>query len=446
MEYHPNTNIKSTSSQSLNNSCGLTRRTMLFNERTERSLVAELSQLDKSQQKVNRDLKKIHHVQDLLNTHLLSSSSTSTPSSTMERKTRASNRMDSNDSLPQLRKISMTGERQPDPHRQRTCNVTATGSETTKANHRKISGISSIGTIHESAPKEARDTSIVPIGEQSRQEQKQEPVENERSKRVRKVSQGYKTNQERREELIIKSRFNQLGSKFVGKEMFEKRQEAMNRQGLMKTSNADKLKLEIVHPCVDYGSNDIRSKLEAREETWIAGMLPVTTRTEPKIRFSSDCSMVLSPDATFWPNVLLFPKNGTAASNSNKPAKPKRRTSSMFEHSSLKHAQRRLSTCSIAPYEEEATQSRNEVALPKIPMELTLGSGRSSDNNSIGQAFIKCHEVSSRNDKHSKKERKRRFADLVDTIVKHGRVIHAWEPILDKVGDIHSTDDEFPSL
>ena len=97
----------------------------------------------------------------------------------------------------------------------------------------------------------------------------------------------------------------------------------------------------------------------------------------------------------------------------------------------MRALQRKISTCSLAS---------NPQTLPKIPMELT-SKRQSRGSVSLERAFVDCQEVRAGNT-DLKTERKRRFARLVDMVIKQKKVIRAWEPMLALVGDIHSSDEE----
>lgn len=238
---------------------------------------------------------------------------------------------------------------------------------------------------------------------------------------------------------MIKSRFNQLGSKFVGKEMIEKRQKMLSRvqardlQVIRNHQSRDTEKTE-TEQVPKKTADDIDTNEKVLTE--ISSDFGVMAVTSPKNHENNLSVPVFSqPEGPYWQTRFQVCK--IEPSKDTQPPKPQRKisSSSALGDNTVK---RKISSSSMSGLDFDTRRPRNEVTLPRIPMELT--SNRQT-HNCLEHAFITCQQVDS-DDKVSKKERKRRFANLVNAVIKQGKVINAWEPLLNNVGDIHSSDEE----
>ncbi len=426
MESHKNAE-KSTQS-----SFGQTRKTLLFNERTDRSLSTELSQLERSQKKVRQDLRKIHQVQELVKTHLMSSS---------EFDSRHRSRSDSSINfnagkvLPQLSKRKNTVNND---------NATTTSSDFRRPRFNSESVVSSV-----------RKTSVNFMGQHVDAESFSNQDVEEEDGRDRPSPKSYRTNQERREDLMIMSRFHQLGSKFVGRDMLEKRQKRMSDKyqkqkgiiGLKKFQPEDRERIDENSP--DKSTSEV---VFCEDDTNASTELPTNMASmniaipQPKARFSDNSSSA-SPKScssfedNYLPNKLYLSKADTYRDNPP-PKLFKKSSNNSMAVSSNGAMQRKISSISIHSHDLDLMRPRNDVSLPRIQIESTPGIAcNGNSKHRIAHAFRTCQQVNP-DDKELRSERKRRFANLVNAVIKQGKVINAWEPLLNKIGDIHSVDEE----
>lgn len=418
------------SENSKQSSSGQTRKTMLFNERTDRSLNAELNQLERSRNEVKRDLRKIQQVKDVLNDRLLS---------VLDRRPKARSVSDVSSKAPSegntsrnlFPRISSSNNLiQPKRPRHNSDPVSYNNANRS----RKISNDHSNALY--------TDDSIIDDEDKFHRGRDSPPL--------------YITNQQRREDLIIKSRFNQLGSRFVGVEIMTKRRKSISRMtsrgGNFNDANLDaKMLSQTNGEAVLENQSEFRSNVEVdANETGglnsdFAGMT-VTSQTQQNLssgnysNLQTDTKRIKFPSGTSViedPLKSMFSKENSRDRQTS--TKPQRKLSSSTVSSGT--LQRKISTGSMGVFDQDtAARLRPEGPLPKIPLELT-STRQSKTGSCMEQAFLTCQQLNS-DHKDDKKERKRRFASLVSAVIKQGKVIKAWEPLLAQFGDIDSSDDE----
>eukprot|EP00795_Rhopilema_esculentum_P014418 gene14418-5472_t len=402
------------------------RRTMLFNERTDRSLHAELSQLDKNRKEIMRDLRKIKQIKTALQEQLKSVLEKTPPKEAgLEAK---------NGARPEVRLPAVETRRgRPRFHSDMGPLNNLIASERRRI---ELKGSKSEAALEYIS------------GQNQQQESHIDPLSHPKYRGGKGKSESeYRTNQELRDELMIKSRFHQVGSKYVGKEIFDKKHQRKTartvykrkREGLkssQRSSGGESLrKLHI--------SDDIEEQ-----------------KTENDGDLSADFSSlsILRKDVSGQAMAKEIENSVTSKHTPDRQDAKARHQARLGEHltgeetgatsianaSSVPHCGssvvRKLSSTSTGVLERDVFhKTRHDPVLPSIPLEFR-STRQDRGPNSLERAFMVCQQMNS-NSGSLKSERKRRFANLVDLVIKQRKVIHAWEPILNTVGDIQSDDE-----
>lgn len=431
---------------------GHNRRTMLFNERTDRSLNAELSQLERNRKEIARDLRKIKQVKGALKKQL---SSALEASSRPRRRSRSDTSIDAYSSNVLLPNITIRRSRlQSDigpvdrllkNDRMATDRLLKTDRVATDKLYVTSDKIPELSRRGEANGNEDKVKSSIDFNNQSKPAHGEGHLSQEKSKQKHSEFM-YKTNQERREDHMIKSRFNQLGSKYVGRQMAGRRsRRASNKLPKASKQNRDK-QSSLSKETIRDNNNETGEKLsgvragglldDAAQNSLSSEMatLDITnnrreattsetdgTLSDPLVRYIPDIRIQLWPEETLA-NVGQRPDKQTHVMTNKDLGSMSGTTGTL---------QRKTSTCSVGSSQQ---------ILPRIPMELT-SKRQSKESISLERAFVDCQEVRAGNE-DLKMERKRRFARLVDMVIKQKKVIRAWEPMLALVGDIHSSDEE----
>lgn len=405
---------------------GHSRKTMQFNERTDRSLHVELSQLERNRREIMRDLRKIKQIKTALNDQLRSA---------LEHK--AINRSRSDTSIyatssaePGLKlPIVETKAGRPRFH-------SDVGPVDKLVTNEKIR-LEKLGRrVVERNP----DRTDEPGSIRSRHNQIREDIQGTSEE---STADGYKTNQELREELLIKSRFNQLGSKYVGKEIFDARHLRTSAKGKRRDAKAGRLTLS---------RNDLPLTIEHQKK--VTSIENETIQEETKDELSPEFSG-LSVNEAWNIDQEIDHEGGDSLRNKQNlmPLQTEVDVRKGKEHvvpvklspiSARKMngsfvPQRRISSHSSGGPDMDSARARQDSLLPTIPLELR-SQRQSKELNSLERAFMVCRQVSAKS-KDLKNERKRRFANLIDMVVKQKKVVNAWEPLMRNVGDIQSDDD-----
>lgn len=409
---------------------GHSRKTMQFNERTDRSLHAELSQLERNRREIMRDLRKIKQIKTALNDQLQSA----LEFKSMNRKV--------SDSSVYAPKVAPSAMKLPFVDR--------------KGNRPRFR--SDVGPFEKLILNEK--TRINKLSART-EGQPDHPVEHgpTQSNLLQKVQwggirersdeatrDGYKTNQELREDILIKTRFNQLGSKYVGKEIFNKKHS--------KTPSKDS-KRRLSSGLAPFTRNEM---LQRNEHNKKVGFFETEVIEEVNKEDLSPSFVGLSMKEPLEQQSNIFGRNTTktqevTASQNSTPVNTNtaiREEKDSYVPTKLSplsamrgnlsfDSKRKISTSSLGSYSVDNTRMRQDAVLPTIPIEFR-SSRQTNELNSLGKAFMVCRQVSAEG-KDIKNERKRRFANLVDMVVKQRKVITAWEPLMRNVGDIQSDDE-----
>ena len=423
-----------------------TRRTMLFNERTDRSLHVELSQLERNRQEIVRDLRKIKQVKGALKKQL---SSALEASSRPRRRSRSDTSIDAYSShvlLPNIATNTGRSRLQSDigpVDRLLKDDLIATDRLLKKD---RVATEKMPGTSDKMLEFSRR-------GEDNRNaDQAQEALEEghlfpEKSKQNQSEFT-YKTNQERREDHMIKSRFNQLGSKYVGRQMVGRRsRRASNKLPKALKQNRAKQSSQAKEAIRD-NDNETGAKQSgdggrdfpdaAAQDSLSSEMATLDINNNRREGTTSETDETLSDSLVRCiPDIRIQPHYWPQETLPNTCQRPEEQTHPVTNKDAFNMPgtsgtlQRKTSTCSLVSSQQ---------ILPKIPMELT-SKRQSRGSVCLERAFVDCQEVRAGN-MDLKTERKRRFARLVDMVIKQKKVIRAWEPMLALVGDIHSSDEE----
>ena len=423
-----------------------TRRTMLFNERTDRSLHVELSQLERNRKEIVRDLRKIKQVKGALKKQL---SSALEASSRPRRRSRSDTSIDAYSShtlLPNIAPNAGRSRLQSDvgPVDRLLKNDLIASDRLLKTDRvatDKLPGTSDKTLEFSGRGEDNRNADQAQaLGEGNLFQEKSKQNQSEFT---------YKTNQERREDHMIKSRFNQLGSKYVGRQMVgRKSSKASNKLPKVQTQNRAKQSSQAKETIRD-SDNEIGAKQSgdgerdfpaaAAQDSLSSEMATLEINNNRREATTIETDGTLSdPLVRYIPDIRIQPHlwpEETLAITCQKPEEQTHPVTNKDGSNSMlgtsKALQRKISTCSLVCSQQ---------MLPKIPMELT-SKRQSRGSVCLERAFVDCQEVRAGN-MDLKTERKRRFARLVDMVIKQKKVIRAWEPMLALVGDIHSSDDE----
>ena len=243
------------------------------------------------------------------------------------------------------------------------------------------------------------------------------------------IKSDYKTNQELREDILIKSRFNQLGSKFVGKEIIDKKRSGTSLKGLTRNPSTEHA---VRQKKISFVNNDDTMKGSTDITSLKMSDLSLNgPSVEDYSNISDSGGSLAAGRATKKENPLH--KNDANAREGRggtklAPLSTVKSNGSLHPQTSTRRAQ-----------DSDFTNMLQDALLPTIPLELQ-SRRRSKESKSLERAFLICRQVNSEN-KDLKRERKRRFANLVDLVIKQRKVINAWEPLMRNVGDIQSDDE-----
>ena len=384
-----------------------TRRALQFNERTDRSLHAELSHLERNRKEIMRDLRKIQQIKTTLNDQLRT---------VLEHK--KSNRSISDSG------VYMNGLRLPSVGR-----------------HRGRRHHSDVGPMDRLIDNER--CRLEKLGTRCEPNLKGDGSNEDGYKEV------YRTNQDLRNDIFIKSRFAQLGGKYIGKEFTDKRSSLNEKRRKFGVGTSGKHRASAL-TANQKKSHDVVNK-EVTEESEEDEIGPKLTRLSirdkavDENRDELDTSRPNSGTSTItrdtaYENITVQ----TAPSSNDTSATGGQNHQELSPRSSVKGSTslppyRKTSAHSVGWLDIDSMKTKQEALLPIIPPELR-SKRRSKALNSLEQAFMVCRDVSAES-RDIKSERKRRFANLVDLVVKQRRVINAWEPLMRKIGEIHSDDE-----
>ena len=404
------------------------RRTMLFNERTDRSLHAELSQLDKNRKEIMRDLRKIKQIKTALQEQLKSVfEKTPSKEAGLEAKIGA---------RPEVRLPAVETRRgRPRFHSDMGPLNNLIASERRRI---ELKGSKSEAALEYIS------------GQNQQQESHIDPLSHSKYRGGKGKSESeYRTNQELRDELMIKSRFHQVGSKYVGKEIFDKKHQGKTARTVYKRKRGLK-------------SSQRSSGGESQRKLYISDDIE-EQKTEKDGDLSADFSSlsILRKDVSGQALAKEIENSATSKHTSDRQGVQARQHNLLSKHgehqagketgatsianaSSVPHCGssvvRKLSSTSTGVLERDVFhKTRHDPMLPSIPLEFR-STRQDRGPNSLERAFMVCQQMNS-NTGSLKSERKRRFANLVDLVIKQRKVIHAWEPILNTVGDIQSDDE-----
>ena len=392
------------------------RRTLRKNSRTSRTLDSELHQLDKNQVKVQREIRQISHIKDIVQEHLKVPqikrpryiTKNGCPKLLQHQYPRP------NFHLPALGE----NERHKDAEMENievnesTCEEDASiGSEhkeerKTFLPSKGIEG--NIGDNRETNVSEqlslvseerlsSQKSSISNRGYVSgkRRAAKRKHFETAKSQKGSKTHY-YKTNEELRREVLIKSRFNQLGSKFVGTNIIRQNDVNKHLSNILITDLESPQNEDNLPEKARKSRTKHRTKNKPLERSAMTDLRRQRLQKQNAIDIESE-----SPTITQTLNNKL-------------------------ERSSSFH--RKQSNQSIS-----------------VPNELVCNTLTRQRTFSLKQAFVTCQESQTDQkpyDDNGKQERRRRFCRLVDTIITQRRIVTAWETLVENVGDISLSDED----
>jgi len=409
-----------------------TRRTLQFNERTHRTLNAELSHLERSRREIMRDLRRIKKIKTTLNDQIRT---------VLEHK--SMNRSISDTS------VYESGSRFPSVERR-------------GARPRFYSDIGPMDRLianercrlEKLRPRNETNLNVLNEDEQAKCNDatgsRTNPHEDHHEDGL---VEGYRTNQELRSEILIRSRFNQLGSKYVGKEFTEKklkRPYAKDRRREDGTGQSPKHRSDVLSLKAHQRKSNLAANGEKVGESTNGVSLKLSTLSikepledengnELELRVANKDSSTTKESATVVNTTeQIPPKSNTCTARDGQDAEFPSQKPDGKRNSSLP-PQRRTSVPSVGGLDIDSLKVKQEALLPIIPSELR-SKRQSKVPNCLEQAFMVCTVVNS-DSKDLKHERKRRFANFVDLIVKRRKVINAWEPLMGKIGEIHSDDE-----
>ena len=436
-----------------------TRKMLLFNERTDRSLHVELSQLERNRREIVRDLRKIQQIKSTLSEQLRT---------VIEHKARTRSISDTS--------IYSNGLRLPSVERnggRRRFHSDIGPMDRLIANER--CRLEKLGTRCES--------NLNAVNKSDERKCKEAKMKTQDDSNEDGHREAYRTNQELRNDIFIKSRFTQLGGKYVGKEVLDKRSSVNEKRRKTVTGNPGQNRAERIKTGEERIKKEIMEESEEDEISPKLSRLSISNTAVDENRSGLDTNGPNSETSSIAKNLALESitvqftplSNNTTIARDGQNAPQQSLVSSVKSHasrppnrktsapsfrgpsnnttardgqnapqqspvSSVKSPPyRKTSARSVGGLDIDSMKTQQEALLPIIPPELR-SKRRSKTLNSLEQAFMVCRDVSA--ESHDlKTERKRRFANLVNLVVKQRKVITAWEPLMRKIGEIHSDDE-----
>ena len=405
-----------------------TRKTLQFNERTDRSLNAELSQLERNRREIVRDLRKIKQIKSTLNEQLRT---------VLEQKARQRSVSDTS--------LYACGLKFPSVDRkvERPRFHSDIGPmDRLIANERcRLEKLGLRNETSTNALNEEEQMRVVKDGSVPKLKLQDDRHDNG-------VTEVYRTNQELRAEILIKSRFNQLGSRYVGKELNRlhrsSEKDKRRRVGAGQSVRTRSSTLAAQHKRNDAVAKEVIGD-SADEISCKLSSLSVNTNALDENRNelgtsapNKDTSSLTEHTISRKIAIRISPSSNDSAGKGG-PDSPKLSPRLAAKSNISLSEKPNASGHSVGGLDIDSMKVKQEAILPIIPIELRSKRLKKAPN-SLEHAFMVCRDVHAES-KDLKNERKRRFANLVNLVVKQRKVINAWEPLMTKIGEIHSDDE-----